>query len=148
VGFGGVAATFGMGIQWLCVLNMFMGVIVAFLVFGNRTRKLGLGHDAKTFPQLMGAHYQSPLIKKICAFVIFIGMPIYAAVVMKGGAVFIERVFEMDINTSLFILTIIVAIYVITGGIKSVLYTDALQGIIMFASMFFILITRMLFRVL
>ena len=140
VGFGGVAATFGMGIQWLCVLNMFMGVIVAFLVFGNRTRKLGLGHDAKTFPQLMGAHYQSPLIKKICAFVIFIGMPIYAAVVMKGGAVFIERVFEMDINTSLFILTIIVAIYVITGGIKSVLYTDALQGIIMFASMFFILI--------
>ena len=25
VGFGGVAATFGMGIQWLCLLNMFMG---------------------------------------------------------------------------------------------------------------------------
>ena len=29
VGFGGVAATFGMGIQWLCLLNMFMGVVVA-----------------------------------------------------------------------------------------------------------------------
>ena len=34
VGFGGVAATFGMGIQWLCLLNMFMGVVVAFIFFG------------------------------------------------------------------------------------------------------------------
>ena len=33
VGFGGVAATFGMGIQWLCLLNMFMGVVVAFIFF-------------------------------------------------------------------------------------------------------------------
>lgn len=41
VGFGGVAATFGMGIQWLCLLNMFMGVVVAFIFFGRRTRKLG-----------------------------------------------------------------------------------------------------------
>ena len=38
VGFGGVAATFGMGIQWLCLLNMFMGVVVAFIFFGRRTR--------------------------------------------------------------------------------------------------------------
>jgi len=139
VGFGGVAATFGMGIQWLCALNMFMGVIIAFLVFGGRTRKLGAKHDARTFPQLMGLHYGSPLIKKLCAAIIFIGMPIYAAVVMKGGAVFVERVFDLDMNLSLFIVTIIVAIYVITGGIKGVLYTDALQGIIMFVSMLFIL---------
>lgn len=50
VGFGGVAATFGMGIQWLCLLNMFMGVVVAFIFFGRRTRKLGEEHNARTFP--------------------------------------------------------------------------------------------------
>ena len=50
VGFGGVAATFGMGIQWLCLLNMFMGVVVAFIFFGRRTRKLGEAHNARTFP--------------------------------------------------------------------------------------------------
>ena len=32
VGFGGVAATFGMGIQWLMFLNMFVGVVIAFIV--------------------------------------------------------------------------------------------------------------------
>ena len=30
VGFGGVAAAFGMGIQWLCFLNMFIGVAVSY----------------------------------------------------------------------------------------------------------------------
>lgn len=140
VGFGGVAATFGMGIQWLCALNMFMGVIVAFIFFGQKTRRLGVKHDARTFPQLMGLHYNSPLIKQICAGVVFVGMPLYAAVVMKGGAVFIEQVFDMDMNIALFIFTVVVAIYVITGGIKGVLYTDALQGIIMFVSLLFILI--------
>ena len=35
--------------------------------------------------------------------------------------------------------TLIVAAYVITGGIKGVLYTDALQAVIMFACMLFLL---------
>lgn len=63
VGFGGVAATFGMGIQWLCLLNMFMGVVVAFIFFGRRTRKLGEAHNARTFPQLLGLHYKSRSIQ-------------------------------------------------------------------------------------
>ena len=139
VGFGGVAATFGMGIQWLCLLNMFMGVVVAFIFFGRRTRKLGEAHNARTFPQLLGLHYKSRSIQIFIASIIFIGMPLYAAVVMKGGAVFIEQMFHIDLHLALLIFTLIVAAYVITGGIKGVLYTDALQAVIMFACMLFLL---------
>lgn len=139
VGFGGVAATFGMGIQWLCLLNMFMGVVIAFIVFGRNTRKLGEKYNARTFPQLLGAHYKSRSIQVFIAAVIFIGMPLYAAVVMKGGAVFIEQMFHIDLHLALLIFTLIVAAYVITGGIKGVLYTDALQAVIMFACMLFLL---------
>lgn len=139
VGFGGVAATFGMGIQWLCLLNMFMGVVVAFIFFGRRTRKLGEAHNARTFPQLLGLHYKSRSIQIFIASIIFIGMPLYTAVVMKGGAVFIEQMFHIDLHLALLIFTLIVAAYVITGGIKGVLYTDALQAVIMFACMLFLL---------
>lgn len=139
VGFGGVAATFGMGIQWLCLLNMFMGVVIAFIFFGRRTRKLGEEHNARTFAQLLGLHYNSRAIQIFIAAVIFIGMPLYAAVVMKGGAVFIEQMFNIDLHIALLIFTLIVAAYVITGGIKGVLYTDALQAVIMFCCMFFLL---------
>ncbi|MDR2954410.1 MAG: sodium:solute symporter family protein [Prevotella sp.] len=139
VGFGGYAATFGMGIQWLCVLNMLMGVVVAFIFFGRRTRKLGEKHDARTFSQLLGAHYGSRTVRVFIAVVIFIGMPMYAAVVMKGGAVFIEQMFGIDLDLALLVFTLIVAAYVITGGIKGVMYTDAMQATIMFVCMAFML---------
>ena len=76
VGFGGVAATFGMGIQWLCLLNMFMGVVIAFIIFGRNTRKLGEKYNARTFPQLLGLHYNSRAIQIFIAAIIFIGMPV------------------------------------------------------------------------
>ena len=139
VGFGGVAATFGMGIQWLCFLNMAVGVVIAFIFFGRPTRELGAKYNSKTFAQLLGTHFNSRTIQVFIAAVIFIGMPLYAAVVMKGGAVFIERMFDIDLNISLFIFTLIVALYVVTGGIKGVMYTDAMQAIIMFSCMFFML---------
>jgi SSS family solute:Na+ symporter len=139
VGFGGFAATFGMGIQWLCLLNMLVGVVIAFIFFGKRTRKLGAEHNAHTFSQLLGLHYESRTIQKFIAAVIFLGMPLYAAVVMKGGAVFLEEMFDMQYDLALLIFTLIVAGYVISGGIKGVLYTDALQAVIMFLSMGFLL---------
>ncbi|MDR2469912.1 MAG: sodium:solute symporter family protein [Tannerella sp.] len=139
VGFGGVAATFGMGIQWLCLLNMFTGVVIAFIFFGKRTRRLGAGYNAHTFPQFLGLHYRSRAVQIFIAATVFIGMPLYAAVVMKGGAVFIEQMFHIDLHVALLIFTLIVAAYVITGGIKGVLYTDALQAVIMFSCMLFLL---------
>lgn len=139
VGFGGVAAAFGMGIQWLCFLNMFVGVIIAFLFFGLRTRRMGAKLNVSTFPQLLGRHYHSRGIQVFVAAVIFLGMPLYAAVVMKGGAVFIEQIFQIDFNVSLLIFTLIIAAYVIAGGMKGVMYTDALQAVIMFACMLFLI---------
>ena len=38
VGFGGVAAIFGMGLLWLTFLNIFVGIFIAFAFFGKRTR--------------------------------------------------------------------------------------------------------------
>ncbi|KAA6334884.1 Sodium:solute symporter [termite gut metagenome] len=139
IGFGGVSAAFGMGIQWLCFLNMFVGVIIAFIFFGLPTRRLGAKLNVSTFSQLLGGHYQSRTIRVFIAAVIFLCMPLYTAVVMKGGAVFIEQIFQIDFNISLLIFTLIIAAYVIAGGIKGVMYTDALQAVIMFGCMSFLL---------
>src|SRR5574344_2833557 len=139
VGFGGVAAAFGMGIQWLCMLNMLVGVIIAFIFFGLRTRRMGAKMGVSTFPQFLGKYYKSRGVQVFTAAVIFIAMPVYAAVVMKGGAVFIEQIFNVDYNISLLIFTLVIAAYVIAGGIKGVMYTDALQACIMFICTAFLL---------
>ena len=39
IGFGGAAAVFGMGILWLTFLNIAIGIFIAFVIFGKRTRK-------------------------------------------------------------------------------------------------------------
>ena len=139
VGFGGISAAFGMGIQWLCFLNMAVGVVIAFIFFGLRTRRLGAKLNVSTFPQLLGSYYRSRSIRVFVAAIIFLGMPLYAAVVMKGGAVFIEQIFRIDFNVALLIFTLVVAAYVIAGGMKAVMYTDAMQACIMFICMLFLL---------
>ena len=135
VGFGGVAATFGMGIQWLMFLNMFVGVVIAFIVFGRPTRKIGARLKSNSFAQFLGSYYRSRRIRIFVAAVIFICMPLYAAAVLRGGVFCMQEVFGISFDLSLLIFTIIVASYVMAGGMKGVMYTDALQAVIMFFCM-------------
>ena len=129
-----------MGLIWLTFLNIFIGVFIAFIFFGRRTRKMGHNLDAHTFPEFIGARFQSKGIQMLTGAIIFIAMPLYAAVVLIGGARFIESIFEIDFGIALTFFSIIIAAYVVAGGLKGVMYTDALQGGIMFVSLFFLLI--------
>ena len=95
VGFGGVAANFGMGTLWLTVLNISVGIFVAFVALGNPTRRMGHHLDAHTFPELMGKRYNSRLIQVVCALIIFCFMPLYAMAVIIGGAEFIGPIFHI-----------------------------------------------------
>ncbi len=140
VGFGGAAGSLGMGLLWLTFLNIFVGIFIAFIVFGKRTRKMGHNLDAHTFPELLGTRFQSKFIQGFSAFVIFLFMPVYAAAVVKGGADFIQSFFNIPFEVSLLFFVAIVSIYVWMGGMKGVMYTDAFQGAIMFVGMIFLLI--------
>lgn len=140
VGFGGAAAIYGMGILWLTFLNIFVGVFVAFVFFGKRTRIMGLNMNAHTFPEFLGNRYESTFLQGVTGLLIFFAMPLYAAVVLMGGSAFIAQVLMVDYNVALFFFTVIIAVYVIMGGLKGVMYTDAFQGSIMFIAMVLLLI--------
>ena len=140
VGFGGAAATMGMGMLWLTFLNIFAGIFIAFVYFGKRTRKMGHSLDAHTFPELMGRRYESRFIQGASGLLIFLFMPLYAGAVMIGGAVFLQQVFGINYEVALLFFAAITAIYVIFGGMKGVMYTDAFQGAIMFIGMAILLV--------
>ncbi len=140
VGFGGAAGVFGMGLLWLTFLNIALGIGIAFIFFGKKTRQVGLELDAHTFPEFLGKRYDSKFIQIVGGAVIFVFMPIYTGVVLIGAARFIESTLNIDFIISLFIFSIIIAAYVIAGGLKGVMYTDALQGTIMMIGMIALLI--------
>ncbi len=135
VGFGGVAANLGMGLLWLTVLNIWVGVFLAFTVFGNPTRRMGHHLDAHTFPELLGKRFGSRTIQVLSALIIFCFMPLYAMAVIIGGAEFIGMIFHISYDAALYLFVAIVAAYVIAGGIKGVMMADALQGTIMLVGM-------------
>ncbi len=140
VGFGGTAGLFGFGLLWLTLLNIFVGIFLAFIVYGKRTRKMGHNLDAMTFPELLSKRYNSKFIQYFSGFVIFFGMPLYASVVLIGAARFMETTLNIDFNIALLIYSVIIAAYVVWGGLKGVMYTDAMQGTIMFIGMAFLLV--------
>ena len=140
VGFGGIAGLFGLGLLWLVFLNVVVGIFIAFLVFGKKTRSMAANLDAQTFPELLGKRFRSILVQRIGGFVIFLSMPLYASVVLIGIARFIETTLVIDYRLALLGVTVIVAVYVVAGGLKGVMYTDALQGGVMFISMLMLLV--------
>ena len=140
VGFGGIAGKYGMGILWLAWLNIIVGIFLAFAFLGKRTRRIGQNLGSVTFPEFLGRRFNSKFIQVFSGLIIFCGMPLYAAVVMIGAARFMETTLTLDFSLALLILSVIIAVYVFYGGIKGVMYTDALQGTIMFIGMLVLLV--------
>ncbi len=140
IGFGGAASIFGLSLLWLTFLNIFVGIFIAFVFFGRRTRQMGHNLNAHTFPELLGERFKSKFLQGAAGILIFIGMPLYAGVVLIGVSHFISETLNINYEASLFFFTSIIALYVIMGGLKGVMYTDAFQGSLMFIGMIFLLI--------
>ena len=139
VGFGGVAGLFGMSLIWLTFFNIGVGILVAFTVLGEPTRRLGHHLGVHTFPELLGARYQSKGIQVLAGALIFLFMPLYSAAVMTGGAIFAATQFGVDFEVALLIFALVTAAYVIPGGLKAVMYTDTFQGFVMVVAMIYLL---------
>ncbi|MBW2039828.1 MAG: sodium:solute symporter family protein [Deltaproteobacteria bacterium] len=135
IGFGGAAALFGFPLLWLTFLNVFVGIFIAFVFFGRRTRRMGVALNAHTFPEVLGKRYQSRFVQGFAAMVIFLFIPVYAAAILIGISRFIEVYLHIPYAMGLLTFSLILVLCVIFGGLKAVLYIDAFQGTIMFIMM-------------
>ena len=140
VGFGGVAAWLGNSLLWLTFCNIFIGVFIAFVFLGNPTRKMGIRLNAHTFPELLGRRFNSKFIQVFGGVLITIFMPLYTSAVLIGGTEFLVAYFKVDYHLALLVMSVIVTGYVLAGGLKGVMLTDALQGVIMFVAMIILLV--------
>lgn len=140
VGFGGAAGQFGMGLLWLTTLNIFVGVFIAFVVFGKKTREIGHRLGTNTMPEFFARRFESRFIQGYAGILIFLFMPVYASAVLKGIVDFVSKYIGADFNTVLLVIGILAAVFVVMGGLKGIMYADAFQGALMFAGMAFLII--------
>lgn len=132
IGFGGAAAMFGMGVVLTNVMNILLGFFIGFMVMGIRVRAMGRRLDASTFPELLGKRFNSRFIQALTGLIIVLFMPLYTAAVLIGGSRYLEATFHINYELALLSFTLLVALYVMAGGMRGVIYTDVFQAVLIF----------------
>ena len=140
IGFGGASAMFGFSLLWLTVLNISIGIFVAFALFGVRIRRMSANLGSETFPSMLGARFQSKTLTAYAGLIIFLLMPAYTSAILIGGARFLQDALGMPYHISLLLLGILIGVYVMSGGLRGVMYTDAFFAVVMLIGMSALLI--------
>lgn len=112
-------------------------VALAFYFLADRAWRLGKKHGYVTPPEMVGDLLGSKTLKLIYAFVmVFFTMP-YLAIQPIGAGILLSNLFEHTIPYfgGAVGLTIIIVLYVFAGGMRSVAWTDVLQGVLMITVM-------------
>ncbi|XP_045600689.1 sodium-coupled monocarboxylate transporter 2 [Procambarus clarkii] len=79
-------------------------------------------------------------VRWLGSFVFIIQMSLYMAIVVYAPALALAQVTGFDVYVSVSLICFVCIFYTTLGGMKAVLWTDALQTLIMYASMMFVII--------
>ncbi len=135
IGFSGISSIYGLSILWLAFLNIFVGILIAFIFYGFRTRKMGISLKALTLPELFGNRFNSTRLQAISGLIIAVFMVFYTTAVFLAIASLFEVTFGIPYWMCVIIFTLVVGLYLIVGGLYAVMWTHAIQGILMVIGM-------------
>jgi len=135
IGFSGIASLYGQSILWLALLNILVGILIAFIVYGFRTRKMGLTLNAVTLPEILGNRFNSTRLQATSGLIIAIFMIAYTSAVFLAISSLFVVTFGIPYEVCVVIFTLVVGIYLIVGGLYAVMWTHAIQGGLMVAGM-------------
>jgi SSS family transporter len=133
---GQAGESFKYGLSWAYVaLFWVVFCMISWLVMGPRMRSQSIRLKSVTVPDYFQLRYQSNLSKSIrvlSSFIILFATLWYMTGIAKGGANLLNTVLEVDYGLGAFILIFFTCGYTMAGGMYGVMWTDAIQGILMF----------------
>ncbi len=134
IGQAGISFKYGLSWAWMGFIWAIFCVI-AWQLLGPRMRLQSSRLRSFTIPDYFHLRYKSDLAKTIRVFsavIILFATIWYMAGIAKGCAHVLESVLDIPYVWGAFGIIFITCLYTIWGGMYSVLWTDAIQGIIMF----------------
>ncbi|MRG86059.1 sodium/pantothenate symporter [Salinibacillus xinjiangensis] len=138
---GGPGAAYSIGLAWV-LLSMSQLVTGYFTlsILGKKFAIMARKIKAVTLIDFLSERYRSKWVVILSAFSIVIFLFSAMAAQWVGGARLIESITGLSYTTAIFIFSITLLLYVIFGGFRAVVMTDAIQGVIMFVGTLVILI--------
>lgn len=108
------------------------GNALSFGLLGRRVRKYSQLLNAITLPEYYEKRFNSPLLRVVASLVILITVSMHLVAQWTASGKLLSVVFGTEYFTGMFIGCIVVLIYTIMGGYLAVVYTDFIQGVLMF----------------
>lgn len=131
VGFAGLGHSMGMQIQFVTFGCVWFGCWMVYKYVAWPTRVLQRALGVQTPIELLSKGFGSARLGKFYGVLSGVLILVYCSAVFKGGALILASAVPISTNQALGIMIGIVAISVLWGGLRAVLYTEALQGLIM-----------------
>lgn len=131
VGFGGLAYTYGMQMILIAAGNVWLGTwaVYKFLAWPTRLWQQHLG--ARSPATLIGIGHHAPMLGRFLALLFALFLGVYASAVIKGAALLLGQIIPLPLWTLVWFTAFAVGGCVCIGGLRGVLYTEAMQGAIM-----------------
>ena len=142
MGLPGAAYATGMGNYWIAI-GLGIGTILNWVLVAKPLRRFTeVCGDSITIPQYLQNRFNadSPLIRVVCAIVIFIFFLVYTTSAFVSGGKLFQVVFNIDptnetyTKAAVIISALIIITYTFMGGFNAVAWTDFVQGILMFVT--------------
>jgi len=124
----------GIGSIWIGIGNAFLGCLLSWLLFANRTRKMTKKLNARTMPDYFEKRYDSKGMKILAAVIIFVFLVPYSAAVYKGLSSLFGAIFPgVETWVWMLIIACLTSVYLVAGGYIATAYTNLIQGVVMLA---------------
>lgn len=136
----GLGYTGGYSVLWWATGDA-PGNALSFGILGRRIRKYSELLGAITLPEYYEKRFNSPALRVISAAIILLTVSMHLVAQWTASGKLLSVVFGTEYFTGMVIGCAVVLIYTIMGGYLAVVYTDFVQGLLMFFG------TQMLFWV-
>ena len=135
LGFAGKAYTSGFGQYGIMAFGTGMMAIM-FYVIGKKVWVLGRKKGYLTPAELIGERFSSPSLRLLFMLVMVVYTIPYLAIQAIGAGYILQYIFpEISMKFGAVLVTIVIAFYVMAGGMRASGWTDVLQGVIMVIAM-------------
>ena len=124
--------SYGVAATWIGIGNAIIGSLLAWVILGDRTRRMTKQLNVSTMPEFFEKRYMSKSLKIAAALIVFLFLIPYTASVYNGLSTLFASAFSgIDYNVWIIIMALLTAIYVILGGYMATAVNDFIQGVIM-----------------
>ena len=129
----GVAYKLGYGWVLLAVIQVITGYFV-LLVLAKKFKSVAQKINAITISDYLRTRYQSKLVAYLSTLAMIVFLIAAMSAQWVGGAKLLKAFMGIEYKTGIFLISIIIIFCVVFGGLKNILITDMIQGLIMIFS--------------